>query len=84
MSVGTLLVSGLLSSSTFVVAANETTPAAGPDYSGIALLISAVAALVTAVGGVVLGMRRSNRDELDEALIDLVRRERERREREDE
>lgn len=81
---GPLLISGLLSGSTFVVAAAETPAPAGPDYSGIALLISAVAALVTAVGGVVLGMRRSNRDELDEALAELVRQaQRDRREQED-
>lgn len=72
MAVGPLIVSGLLSGSTITLAVAETTPATGPDYSGIALLISAVAALVTAVGGVILGLRKSGTDDIDEELRRLM------------
>lgn len=69
---GALLTSGLLSTSTLIVAVADTPPDAGTDYAGIALIISAFAALVTAVGGVILGMRRTNGDEIDRELKRLL------------
>lgn len=69
---GPLTAAGFLSTGTAVAAAVEGTSAAGPDYSGIALLISAVAALITAVGGVVLGLRRTSTDEVDRELRRLL------------
>lgn len=69
---GALLTSGILSTSTFLVAAADTTAEGGTDYAGIALIISAVAALVTAVGGVLLGLRRTSGDEIDRELKRLL------------
>jgi hypothetical protein len=68
---GALITAGFLSSGTAFVAVTGT-PSAGPDYSGIALLISAVAALVTAVGGVLLGLRKTSGDEIDRELKKLL------------
>ncbi len=71
---GGLLTAGFLSIITGTIAAvdPDSTITAGPDYTGIALVISAIAALITAIGGVVIGIKKNSGDEIDSELKQLL------------
>lgn len=51
--------------------AQATQPAGGPDLLGVAAIISAFAALVASVGGIILGLRK--RSVSDEVLLELLK-----------
>lgn len=59
-----------LSLSTGSLLAQATQPAGGPDLLGVAAIISAFAALVASVGGIILGLRK--RSVSDEVLLKLL------------